>query len=126
MGRDADMGIDIVSRDVALSRALTEAAQSRLTIISGSRDDQLPSNYNRLRAARKIELRAKEGPKQDFNQGVAPELRSSFSEDLEYLLERLRRCGYMTAAATVLSGEDNPFAFVRVLVPGMIDAGHRL
>jgi YcaO-like protein with predicted kinase domain len=114
-----------LSRDVALSRALTEAAQSRLTIISGSRDDQLPSNYNRLRAARKIELRAKKGPKQDFNQGVAPELRGSFSEDLECLLERLRRCGYMTAAATVLSGEDNPFAFVRVLVPGMIDS-HRL
>ena len=34
------------SRHVALLRALTEAAQSRLTIIAGSRDDMLRSGYS--------------------------------------------------------------------------------
>ena len=36
-------------RAVALSRALTEAAQSRLTVIAGSRDDCPPAYYRRIR-----------------------------------------------------------------------------
>src|SRR5262245_66558882 len=32
-------------RDVALSRALTEAAPSRLALIAGTRDDLLPAYY---------------------------------------------------------------------------------
>ena len=40
-------------RAVALSRALTEAAQSRLTLIAGSRDDCPPSHYRQVRDARR-------------------------------------------------------------------------
>ncbi len=36
-----------LSKEVALSRALTEAAQSRLTLISGNRDDIFPEYYRR-------------------------------------------------------------------------------
>lgn len=36
-----------LDKNIALSRALTEAAQSRLTIISGAREDILDSYYNR-------------------------------------------------------------------------------
>ena len=36
-----------LSREVALSRAITEAVQSRLTFISGSRDDLMPMLYQR-------------------------------------------------------------------------------
>ncbi|WP_111833084.1 YcaO-like family protein [Actinomadura madurae] len=36
-----------LDRDVALCRALTEAAQSRLTMISGTRDDMTESEYHR-------------------------------------------------------------------------------
>lgn len=39
-----------LDRDVALSRALTEAAQSRLTMIAGSRDDLRRSAYSRLQS----------------------------------------------------------------------------
>jgi ribosomal protein S12 methylthiotransferase accessory factor len=39
-----------VSKEVAFSRALTEAAQSRLTYIAGSRDDLFPHSYDARRA----------------------------------------------------------------------------
>ena len=39
-----------LSAEVALSRAITEAAQSRLTYIVGSRDDLFPSSYEQRRA----------------------------------------------------------------------------
>jgi YcaO-like protein with predicted kinase domain len=46
----ADLGLQMgmgchLSRDVAVSRALTEAAQSRLTLISGARDDLFREKY---------------------------------------------------------------------------------
>ena len=40
-----------LSADIALSRALTEAAQSRLTVIAGSRDDLFRSTYEPVKDA---------------------------------------------------------------------------
>lgn len=43
-----------LDRDVALSRALTEAAQSRLTMISGARDDIDQRSYARIKSQHQI------------------------------------------------------------------------
>ena len=46
-----------LSKEIALSRALTEAAQSRLTFIAGSRDDLFPDQYGRRTTRRRPDNR---------------------------------------------------------------------
>ena len=51
-----------LDRDVALCRALTEAAQSRVTLIAGTRDDITPAGYRRLFSARVARPASPEAP----------------------------------------------------------------
>ncbi len=62
-------------REIALLRALTEAAQSRLTYIAGSRDDCFPAAYIQQRdpeAVRRDQAElAATGPLRRFSDGPA-------------------------------------------------------
>jgi len=121
-----------LSPHVALSRAITEAAQSRLTIISGSRDDVLPSMYSTFRLSRPVTEGDDPRPSKRYRGGPAAEAGegagagAGFAGDLRDLLARLARHSFATVAATVLSAASDPFVVVRVLIPGMRDKGHRI
>lgn len=109
-------------RDIALARALTEAAQSRLTHISGSRDDMTLTVYRDSHdqdGQRRLlgSLRA-EAPGRRFEQ--APSFASdSVAEDLSWELERLARSGLTQVVVVDLSKPEFEIPVARVIIPGL-------
>jgi YcaO-like protein with predicted kinase domain len=107
---------------IALGRALTEAAQTRVTYIAGSRDDFFPFDYDRatdpeLLAAIWDELH--QPPAAWCDLAVAPRMAGpTFEADLALLLERLRQGGVRQCVAVDLSRAEHGVPVVKVLVPG--------
>lgn len=110
------------SREVALLRAVTEAAQSRLTIIAGSRDDLLARDYadgdgaslydlahdaweRHMAACRFSDVRSCDGP--------------SFERDRATLLARLKAVGLEQAIAVDLTDARFGIPVFRMIVPGL-------
>lgn len=110
------------TRAVALLRALTEAAQARLTLIVGSRDD-LKRRHGELRVQRDIveaqrREMAEEQPTATFSD--APNFSSDdFASDVQWLLERLQAVGCPEAVAIDLTLPGIRIPVVRVVVPGL-------
>jgi ribosomal protein S12 methylthiotransferase accessory factor len=110
------------TRGVALLRALTEAAQSRLTVVAGSRDDlfrrdyELSGNQDTLRNHRAL-----------FNSGDsvrafgdAPSYESdTFNADLNWELERLRGAGIERVVVVDLTVRELRVPVTRVVIPGL-------
>jgi len=107
---------------VALMRALSEAVQSRLTHISGSRDDISADDYARggnaddlAAIAQRI---AQQRPQRDF--AARPALAGdSFEADVETLLAALRRAGLEQAVAVDLGQPALGVPVVKLVVPGL-------
>lgn len=111
------------ARGVALARALTEAAQSRLTMISGSRDDVDRSTYTRARAPERIaaalaEIEGFGGPWRSFT-AASDVAGDTFEADLEVVLARLRAVGRTQVIVVDLDRPEFGVAVVRVVVPGL-------
>ncbi|MEW2475382.1 YcaO-like family protein [Micromonospora gifhornensis] len=108
-------------REIALLRALTEAVQSRLTVIAGSRDDFYRSLY-----ARANDLDNREAAWRTCAAGNAPRHftdvptrdNASFQEDIEHELAALRQAGITEAIQVPLGGEQLGISVVRVMLPG--------
>ncbi len=112
-----------LDRNVALSRALTEAAQTRLTNIVGARDDTLPEDlafscHPERQAKYRAELAEAEANPRSFGQ-VPHVLLDDFTQDLELVRSRLSACGMDQVLRVDLSREGWPVHVVRVLVPGL-------
>lgn len=108
--------------EVAIARALTEAAQTRITYISGARDDFFPFDYAR---ATDPELLAGlwdnlAGPCEE--PAVFDELprfpTRGLGEDLEVLVETLRTNGSDQVVVVNLTHPELGVPVVKVLVPG--------
>jgi YcaO-like protein with predicted kinase domain len=109
--------------NVALVRALTEAAQSRLTRIAGSRDDFSLAGFARAqsaeaehRAVRQMATPA--SPPRRLSQAPAC-CSDDFETDLAILAEELSGCGVGPLISVDLSRRELPVAVVRVLIPGL-------
>ncbi|HLJ68089.1 MAG TPA: YcaO-like family protein [Chloroflexota bacterium] len=110
------------TRRIALLRALTEAAQSRLTMIAGARDDMFRESYElafQEEALRRTQRIVTSNPgSRDFR--GAPNFESeNLGDDVSWLLERLRRAGFSEAVAVNLSKPDIGLPVVKVIVPGL-------
>lgn len=110
------------NRNIALLRALTEAAQSRLTLIAGSRDDLVAEDYRRLRAPHALagerhSVLDEHGVVLFDDVPTAPF--STVDEDVRYQLDRLHAVGIEQVIAVDLTraGIDVPVA--RIIVPGL-------
>jgi ribosomal protein S12 methylthiotransferase accessory factor len=110
------------TRGIALLRALTEAAQTRLTIIAGSRDDVLRVEYDRhrnpdqLRHTRHL-LGAAVGQR-SFH--AAPDFQAdTFEADVRWELERLRQAGVEHVVVCDLSKRALGIPVVKVVIPGL-------
>jgi YcaO-like protein with predicted kinase domain len=107
---------------IALLRALTEAAQARTTYIAGSRDDFSPDIYSasarakRTRACR--ELAACQDPTQSFREVPAFES-ETLAEDVAWTLDRLQSAGVNEVIAVDLSQERFQVPVARVVIPGL-------
>jgi ribosomal protein S12 methylthiotransferase accessory factor len=109
-------------REVALSRALTEAAQSRLTGIVGSRDDMTRADYERFRntdlTQRVRSALLADGGARPFESVPARE-HATVGEDVSYVIDALRHAGIEQAVAIDLSLPGFGISVVRVVVPGL-------
>jgi ribosomal protein S12 methylthiotransferase accessory factor len=118
-----------LSPAVALLRALTEAAQARLTTIVGSRDDMLRRTYRNITDNSRLQEIWEEishpPTVEDFvvQTSLATD---SFEDDLATLLDRLRTVGIEEVIAVDLTREEFGVPVVKVIVPGLEDWGANL
>ena len=119
---EAELGAGCHSdREVALLRALTEAAQSRTTRIAGSRDDYVPESYDsaaKLARNRTAQLWLADPPRRRF--ADAPDLSGdTIDGDLERVLARLAAQGIHEVVAVDLTKPDIGLPVARVVAAGL-------
>ena len=96
----------------AVRRALTEAAQSRLTVIAGSRDDLDPRHWL---PPRDLPVRV---PRPGHMPPAAP-LAADLAGTVALLVAAARRAGATEVVRVRMSPPGHPAAVVRVLAPGL-------
>lgn len=112
------------SREVALLRALTEAAQTRLTIIAGSRDDISLATYHRgqdravLAETASLLAARSAGTGRRFAD-VPTHSAETLHEDVSWELARLRSAGIEQVAVVDLTLPEFQIPVVRVVIPGL-------
>lgn len=112
---------------VALSRALTEAAQSRLTSIVGSRDDNLFDLYDRHRDQQVLaRLRTNTATLQRSREfaSVGSLATPSFEGDVRTLLACLAKVGIEDVVWFDFTRSDIGIPVVKVVVPGLESSDH--
>lgn len=106
------------SRRVALLRALTEAAQARLTFIAGSRDDLSPAEYPAQAAAAVDRTGDRHRPLRRF--ADVPDWEAdTLEEDLDWTLQRLLAVGVQQVIAVDLTHAALQIPVVKVVIPGL-------
>jgi YcaO-like protein with predicted kinase domain len=107
---------------IALCRALTEAAQSRLTAIAGSRDDLGRQRYRETQSAHALNaFRAHaqgDTGRKAFN-SIPDAAVGSVTDALNLVLTHLERAGLTRVLTVNLSTPGMPIAVVRTIVPGL-------
>lgn len=105
-------------RAVALLRALTEAAQVRITFIAGSRDDLGADEYPSLDVAAPTLAADRHEPVRRF-QDVPTWEAETFEDDLAQVTQRLDAAGIRQLIAVELTQPAFPLSVVRVVIPGL-------
>ena len=110
------------SRNIALLRALTEAAQSRLAAISGSRDDFARSLYQQERDPAVLDRHRtslkNHAAMRTFDEAPSWEA-ETFNDDVAWQLDRLRSVGIQRVAFVDLTKPEFGIPVVRVVIPGL-------
>ena len=109
-------------RAIALLRALTEAAQTRLTYISGARDDLEPTEFTPEALAAKgnyVRGVIKGSPISEDFQTCPTSMNETFEDDLAWLLDRLASAGMNQVLSVDLSRPELDIAVVRAIIPGL-------
>jgi ribosomal protein S12 methylthiotransferase accessory factor len=110
------------SRGIALSRALLEAAQVRLTHIAGIRDDIFADAYEDTLAARAgaalLDARAASLPARSFRE-VPTFASDDIGDDVRWSLRRLRAADSPSVIVVDLTRPDLGIPVVRVIIPGL-------
>jgi YcaO-like protein with predicted kinase domain len=108
-------------RAVALLRALTEAAQARLTVIAGARDDLGVALYQLAEgddSAQGVLAQADVRPRRDFRR-VPTRATSTIGEDVAWELRRLHAVSINEVAVVDLTLPEFGIPVVRAVVPGL-------
>jgi ribosomal protein S12 methylthiotransferase accessory factor len=110
------------NRGIALVRALTEAAQSRLTKIAGSRDDMEWHGFeyvlNPVFLAHAAERAATGKAERHFDQ-VPSYDGSTIAQDVEWELQCLHRAGFNQVVMVDLTKPEFGIPVVKVVIPGL-------
>jgi len=110
----AGYGAHPISSRAAI-RAITEAAQTRITSIAGSRDDIDPDTYSEIATLEHIELlEVKATPNRSMSKGMP--IRTSLSELLNYTMLALRKAGIEDVFAFPLCGDEFDFSVMKLVV----------
>lgn len=111
-----------LDRSIALRRALTEAAQTRLNYISGARDDLLMSEFESSGIDHKYEwadglFMSKEMPRSLSE--VSTNTFKTLEEDLDHLINRLCAIDISEVVAVRLTREEFGIEVYRLVIPGL-------
>lgn len=109
-------------RAIALLRALTEAAQTRLTYISGARDDLDPGEFTTeaLTAKGRYVRNLIDGAQAARQFTDCPtKSTETFEDDLAWLLERLGSVGVEQVLTIDLSRSEFGISVIRAVIPGL-------
>jgi YcaO-like protein with predicted kinase domain len=110
------------AREVALLSALTEAAQTRLTVISGLRDDFRGDTYEQLLDSDLIKSKRKEVwhsvPTRRFSD-VPSRNEETIEKDVDWELKCLSKAGLRQAVVIDLTKPEFALPVVRIVVPGL-------
>ena len=108
--------------NVAILRALTEVAQSRLTQIHGAREDTINAKLYKQAGYEKI----KQYNKNWFDTSRTRDYREmkscdtdDFLDDIKYMMKRLKEAGLNRVIVVDLTREEIGIPVVRVIVPGL-------
>jgi thioglycine synthase len=110
------------SAEIALLRALTEVAQSRLTQIHGAREDATLADfrkqigYERTKRINRHWFDTSETV--DFSQ-IASHDSDDFLRDIKYIISCLEGAGLDKAIVVDLTSEEIGVPVVRVIIPGL-------
>jgi YcaO-like protein with predicted kinase domain len=109
-------------RDIALARALIEAAQTRMNYITGSRDDLQFAEFTsagrtKARGAAKTLLRG--GPASRSFRSVPSTTKATLREDLDWVTARLAAVSVSEVACVDLSQGMADISVVRIVIPGL-------
>ena len=107
--------------EIAMIRALTEAAQGRLIYISGSRDDFFRCNYRRLKRGddeRTIDY-IERSPETVDAGNRKNESSDTFEEDIIRVFEKLKKVNINQIIALDLTLPEFDIAVVRIIGPGL-------
>jgi ribosomal protein S12 methylthiotransferase accessory factor len=107
---------------IALLRAMTEAAQCRLTFISGARDDSDREIYERARnrdAIEKTRQRLEDSHRAIDFRTLTDNATQTFEDDIRWQLARLRSAAVEQVVVVDLSKEEIGIPVVRVVIPGL-------
>jgi len=110
------------SSSVALLRALTEVAQSRLTQIHGAREDTIAADFKRrvgYERTKRLNKHWFEISSEEEFDGVSSKENEDFLDDINHMLQRLLASGLERAIVVDLTREEIGVPVVRVIVPGM-------
>jgi len=109
-----------LSREIALLRALTEAAQDRVGMIAGARDDITYDAYRKRRGGIDEMLLTIAQSKHPLDFRARPSIATdTFDGDIEVLMERLRSVGCDSVVVVDLTHETHRIPVVKVIVPGL-------
>jgi ribosomal protein S12 methylthiotransferase accessory factor len=116
-----------LGRELALQRAVSEAAQCRLTVIHGGRDDldhfvvrfAAQTEDERARAGRELMAAIEAGPSCRFDDVPTRALPTGIDDALAALIAELGQAGFDRVLRVVLTPSDHPVQVVRVIVPGL-------
>jgi YcaO-like protein with predicted kinase domain len=109
--------------EIAVCRAVCEAAQSRLTTISGARDDQLPATYSAMQF---FEPSGKppSPPKHSFADAPKRRMSGTFGGDVRFLVQTLRAKGFAEVIRVDLTKPEIGVPVVWVFVPHALVLAH--
>ena len=111
-----------LASEIALLRALTEAVQSRLTFIAGSRDDMYRNEYAQISNEwmhQKFWTKIND-PRQKLPFAAVPSLaEDSFEGDVALIVDRLRGAGLPNVVVVNLTQPEIGIPVVKVFVPGL-------
>lgn len=103
------------SIEIALLRAVTEAIQSRATLIAGSRDDKPPTFYSQSSDVRQEESLPPPGQR-NLTVGIQEIAVATLEQELSHLLERLETVGVSSVAVADLDQPGMVASVCRVVI----------
>lgn len=108
--------------EVALLRALTEVAQSRLTQIHGAREDTVSADFRRMMGYDRLKRLNRhwfEHEREEDFSSIGSYDSDDFLDDIRYMLDRLQEVGFERAIVVDLTAPEIMVPVVRVIVPGL-------